>query len=125
MAQKIKYDEQRMKDLSKGIRKTSYYKKENLSSPDKGINPDHKDSREYMKPWAEKLYSLFLKKRTWMGDGYDDIDIMRSYMEGNQPVDQYRDFLYGANGGSDSVAINAEGYDVRDTASSKVSDRMA
>lgn len=124
-AKRISFDNDRVKTLAKTVQKADYFQKTNFATADKNTAPEQKDSREYMLPWVRNIYGLFLKKRTWMGQGYDDIDIMRSYMEGNQPVDQYRDFLYGKAEANTSRSIDPQGYDVRSATSTQVADRMA
>ena len=89
------------------------------------INPADKDKKEYMLPWVEYLYSLFLKKKTWMGADYDNISTMRAYMEGDQSVDIYRDFLYGAKKTNTATNFDGDGYDIRDTNSTDSADRIA
>ena len=125
MAAKIKYTEDRMKEMSKSFRKKDYYTKSNFSAANSDISPINKDCKEYMMPWVNLIYSLFLKKKTWMGEAYNDIDIMRSYMEGNQPVDQYRDFLYGKKDETTTQSIDAQGYDRGGSSQSSESNRMA
>ena len=126
MAAKIKkFEQDRMKTLSKSFRKQDYYKKGNFAPVNTNISPAQKDTREYMMPWVNMIYSLFLKKKTWMGNAYDDIDVMRSFMEGNQSVEQYRDFLYGKKDTATTTAINAAGYDMGTGTKSTESNRMA
>ena len=109
---------------SKKVQKTKYYK-DNSFSVQKEASPDYKDTKEYMLPWAQQIYSLFVKKKTWMGGGYDDIDMMRSYMEGNQTVDQYRDFIYGKPEQEIQQTINSEGFDIGGVNSNEKSERTA
>lgn len=109
---------------SKKVQKTKYYK-DNSFSVQKETSPEYKDTKEYMLPWAQQIYSLFVKKKTWMGGGYDDIDMMRSYMEGNQTVDQYRDFIYGKPEQEIQQTINSEGFDIGGVNSNEKSERTA
>ncbi len=124
-AKKISFDTDRVKELSKTIQKKSEFANKEYPTANRETAPENKDSREYMLPWMKHLYSLFLKKRTWMGGSYDDIDTIRAYMEGNQPIDQYRDFLYGKKESGNTSAFDGNGYDVRSETSSAVADRMA
>ncbi|MBN2661575.1 MAG: hypothetical protein JXR54_09940 [Tannerellaceae bacterium] len=116
-----------MSKMSSGYRNDSYYKSKEKRSghSNVNINPSYKDKKEYMLSWVEHIYSAFLKKKTWMGNDYNDIPIMRAYMEGNQPVDQYRDFLYGSPKNENTKAIDGDGWDVRNQDSSDKADRIA
>jgi len=110
----------------KGFKKPKSYKKGNFMHSNIYISPEEKDSKEYMMPWVEYIYSLFQKRKTWMGTDYNSIEMMRSYMEGNQPTDQYKDWLYGANTtNQEQTAFDSAGFDVRDTKSTPKSDRVA
>jgi hypothetical protein len=120
-----KFGQDRMKELDKSFRKKPYYEKKNFSPANTNISPSQKDTKEYMMSWVNQIYSLFLKKKTWMGGDYNDIDIMRRFMEGNQPVDQYRDFLYGKSDKTTTSAIDASGFDRGGTQQSTEADRMA
>jgi hypothetical protein len=129
MAKRITYSEDKIGDLRKNVvSNNKKYKnpKNEFAVSNMDVNPANKNSKEYMMPWVRHIYSLFLKKRTWMGEGYHDIDIMRSFMEGNQPVDQYRDFLYGKSSNENvSRAIDAQGFDMRAATSTDKADRTA
>lgn len=104
---------------------TSYYEKARISPSDPETNPSEKDTKQYIKPWVEYFYSLFQKKATWMGADYDHIDTMRSFMEGTQDVNQYRDFIYGVAKNEKGMAFDSSGNDVRDQSSSDQADRTA
>lgn len=126
MAARIKeYKADTMKEMSKSFKQKSYYEKRNFSPANMDTSPPEKNNREYMMYWVNMIYSLFLKKRTWMGEAYNDIDIMRSFMEGNQPVDQYRDFLYGKKDGNTTRDIDAQGFDQRSAQQTGSANRMA
>lgn len=120
-----KFPTEEMEKLSSGFKDDKKYKNAKISHSNVDTTPSQKDKKEYMLPWAEYFYSLFLNKKTWMGNDYDDIPIMRAYMEGNQPVDQYRDFLYGSPKNENTRSIDGDGWDMRDQSSTDKADRTA
>ena len=122
---KKQFAPERMTQLSLGYRNDKYYSKNKIGHANVNITPSHKDTKEYMLPWAEHIYAAFLQKKTWMGNDYNDIALMRSYMEGNQPVDQYRDFLYGSPKNEKTNSIDSDGFDMRNQDSSDKADRIA
>lgn len=104
-------------------KKPKLYAKKAFGRPSTERNPSLKDTKEYMKPWIENIYSLFMRKNTWMGSSYEDINTLRAYQEGNQAVTQYRDYIYGVDASQKesgaSTQIDADGYDMRDKAEPK------
>jgi hypothetical protein len=124
-SQKREFKKADLEKLSKGFKTDKYYGKARIGHSNMGISPSEKDTKEYVLPWVEHLYSLYLQKRTWMGNDRDDIPLMRSYMEGNQPVDQYRDFLYGTAKNEKTRSIDGDGYDLDGKNSSDKADRVA
>ena len=125
MDKKIAYDRDKISKLSKGFKNKNKYVKDEFSFPETNINPLQKNDLDYILMWVEKIYSLFVKKRTWMRDDYGDIPTMRSYVDGEQSVDQYRDFLYGATEKNIEKPIDSDGYDQRNDIGGDTFKRMA
>jgi len=124
-SQKKMFDPDSLKKQSSGYKKKEYYQKAKIGHSNVDITPSEKDKKEYILPWVEHIYSLFLQKRTWMGNDYNDIPLMRAYMEGNQPVDQYRDFLYGSPKNEKTRSIDGDGFDLDGQNSGDKADRVA
>ena len=89
--------------------------KANRRYPDSSIPPDQK-KKEYFMEWAEKIYSLFMSRRTWMNSGiYDKIDEYRSWADGTQDVREMLDWILGKSEAPEDVnGIGPAGWDVRD-----------
>lgn len=124
---KKQFDKNRIETMAKPIKKPAYYKnpKKEFAVANVDTIASQKDTKEYVMSWVERIYALFQKNRTWMGSGFDDIDIMRRYMEGNQPVDKYRDFLYGKAEDSTGTNIDGDGFDRRSERSEDTRKRTA
>lgn len=120
---KIKVEE--AKSYSKKYNSKKKYDKEK-PRPNTEVNPAYKDTKEYMMPWVENIYSLFKMNNTWMGSVYNEISIMRSYQDGNQPVSQYRDYMFGKKEQSkNDPSIDANGWDLRTNDLTKEAQRTA
>lgn len=94
------------------------YKKDR-TYPDSSISPEHKKEEYYIR-WAEKIYSLFMSRRTWMQAGsYDKIDEYRSWADGSQDTGEMLDWILGKQEApSEAQAIGPDGWDIRDEAAS-------
>lgn len=97
----------------KKIFKNAVYKKDR-SYPDSSISTEHK-KKEYFMRWAEKIYSLFLSRQTWMNSGsYDKIDEYRAWADGNQDVSEMLDWILGKSEAPEEVeGIGPSGWDIR------------
>lgn len=120
---KKKISKQDAKAYGAKYKKPEKYVKKSFPRPSSELSPSLKDTKEYMIPWIENIYGLFMRKNTWMGSSYEDINTLRAYQEGNQAVTQYRDYIYGVDASQKeagaSTMISADGYDMRDKAQPK------
>ena len=83
--------------------------------PDSNIAPDKKTNAYHLE-WAEKIYSLFLNKNTWIPNSiYNRIDELRSWSDGVQDTTEVLEWIIGKKETPKEVsAFDASGYDTRD-----------
>ncbi len=89
--------------------------------PNQYINPKDKDANYHYK-WAECIFAKFIQGKT--GISYKqtlDFDILRSYGNGNQPREYYKDKL--SSGMFSGSSVNVTGSDVDISLASQASQR--
>jgi len=113
----ISYNNTEIKTGAKKVKQPESYKK-NKYSPNLGASPKEKDKPEYAQAWVERIYNLYQNKNGWIQSSlYSDIDLLRSYVDGNQPTDQYKSFIVGNTQNEANKVFDGEGYDVRNSSS--------